>query len=356
MSIVNRLEEKFLRLQLTGRMRMGLYRKFGRFLSNGMAPPQALKTMEGYASLDGKKKNAIQAVVLRAWLAKLNNGKPFSVAIEDWVPHSDRIVIEAGEKAGSLSEALENACLIQESSGKIKAAVFSGIAYPIVLFGAALGFLILFSVMVVPAFEAALPRDRWEGLGAQLGFMADFVKNGLVPTLVALGVLIAVIIYSLPRWTGPLRAKVDSFPGFALYRLVNGSGFLLSLAALTKAGVKVSSVLRTLQRSSTPWYAERISKTLAFVNEGKNIGDALYLTGLNFPDRETVNDLRSYAQLDSFDKELMNLGKQNLEETVTRIQAQAGIMRNVGIVLVAFVLFWCVGGVFSLQSQISAGL
>ena len=92
------------------------------------------------------------------------------------------------------------------------------------------------------------------------------------------------------------------------------------------------------------------------MNNGSNIGDALYKTGLNFPDAETVNDLRSYAALDGFDVMLMKLGKENLEDTVTRIQAQANILRNVGIILLGGVFSWIAVGIFSLQNQISSGM
>lgn len=356
MASVSGFERSFLKLQFSGKDRLRLYRKLTRFLNNGVALSKALETMWGHASQDGKKPKAVQAVVIEDWMANVSNGKSFGVAIQDWVPHNDRIVIESGEKSGKLAEAIENACLLYESGRKIKGAVIAGVAYPLVLIAVAIGFMVMFGTQVIPAFDTIVPRDQWTDAGAQMAMMSDFVNTGLVPTLAVIAALVALMIWSLPRWTGSLRSKVDALPPFSIYRLVAGSGFLLSVAALVKAGVKVTDVLRILGRDASPWYGERISKTLQHVNNGSNIGDALYKTGLNFPDAETVNDLRSYAALDGFDVMLMKLGKENLDDTVTRIQAQATIMRNAGIILLGGVFSWIAVGIFSLQNQISSGM
>lgn len=356
MASISGLERQFLKLQFSGRDRLSLYRRLMRYLGNGVSITQALETMWKYASEDGKKPKAVQAVVIDSWLANVRNGKSFGVAIQEWVPQSDRVVIEAGETSGKLAEAIDNACLLHESQKKIKGAVIAGVAYPLLLVAVAIGFMVMFGTQVIPSFEQILPREQWTGVGAQMATMSDFVNVGLVPTLCAVAGLAAAIAWSMPRWTGKLRSRVDTFPPYSIYRLVAGSGFLLSVAALIKAGVKVTNVLRLLQRDATPWYNERIGKTLAHVNNGLDIGDGLYKTGLNFPDKETVNDLRSYAKLEGFDEMLMKLGKENLEETVLKIQGQAAILRNAGIILLGGVFAWIAIGIFSLQQLMTSGI
>lgn len=355
-SSVSGLERQFLKLQFTGKMRLRLYRKLARFLGNDVNLTTALDTMWNHASNDGKKPKNVQAVVIDAWRRNVEEGKNFGVAIQDWVPQNDRVVIEAGEKAGNLSDAIENACMLYEGQKRIKTAVFIGLAYPVVLVALAFGFMAMFGIQVIPAFDQIVPRDRWTGVGASLAVMSDFVTTGLVPTLCTIAALVALMLWSMPRWTGKLRSKVDRIAPYSIYRLVAGSGFLLSVAALVKAGVKVTTVLSILARDANPWYAERVNSTLNLVNEGSNIGDALYRTGLNFPDAETVNDLRSYARLDKFDEMLMRLGRENLEDTVLKIQQQAVALKNVGIVMLGVVFAWIAIGLFDLQTQITAGM
>jgi len=356
MSFLKRIEDGFLRLQFTGKDRLRLYRKLSRFLANGVKLPSALQTMWNHASNDGKRPTRVHAVVLAAWKKGVDEGRSFGVAIQDWVPQSDRVVIEAGDKAGNLSDALENACYLNEGQREIRAAVVAGVAYPIVLVAMAIFFMFIFGTQVIPAFEEILPRDRWTGFGAQMATMSSFVENGLVQTLIVSGVLIVFMLWTMPRWTGRLRTFVDPFPPYSIYRLIIGSGFLLSVAALVRAGVKVTSVLNILMRGASPWYTERLSRTLQLVNNGADIGDALYRSGYNFPDKDTVNDLRSYAKLEGFETMLQLLGRQNLEDSVQKIKAQSVILRNVGIVVLGGVFMWCVLGIFDLMNQVQSAI
>src|SRR5690606_11209099 len=110
----------------------------------------------------------------------------------------------------------------------IKGAVIAGMAYPIVLVLMALGFMIMFGLQVIPSFDEILPRERWTGVGAQMSAMSDFVTVGMLPSLVTFAALVMLMAWSMPRWTGKVRAKFDQFPPYSLYRLVAGSGFMLS--------------------------------------------------------------------------------------------------------------------------------
>lgn len=353
---MSNFERTFIKLQFGGTQRLRLYRKIIRLLQNGVALPAALESMWQHASHDGKKKKKAEAVIIDAWLRQVRNGKSLGVAIQGWVPETDRVVIEAGEASGDLPSAVENACFLYEGQKKIKSAVVAGVAYPAFLFVMLIGFMFLFGMNIIPQFAQILPREQWTGIGEQMAMLSDFVQGGFIPVLIALVALVILVVWSMPRWTGNLRVRADSIPPYSIYKLVSGSGFLLSLAALTKAGVKTTSALRTMMRDSKPWYHERISRTLGLVNNGLDIGEALYRSGLRFPDPETVNDLRTYAKLNGFDEMLMKLGRENLEDTVVRIQQQGVIMRNAGIIAVGITLAWLFMGIFSLQQQITSSL
>ena len=187
-----------------------------------------------------------------------------------------------------------------------------------------------------------------------MAMIADFVDHGLIPSMAALIMLIGAVVWSLPRWTGATRVKFDRIPPWSLYRLMQGSGFLLSFATMNKAGIKTTDALRLMQRDAQPWMVERLGKALGIMNNGFNLGEALYRSKMEFPDAETVNDLRTYAGLDKFDEALVLIGRENLEETVQRIDSQASAMRNVGIVLLALVFTWIAAGIFSLQQQMTS--
>lgn len=350
------INRAWLKFNFGGAQRARVYRKLGSFLKNGVPLPDAIRIMWKHATDDGRKPKDPVAQILRIWLDQIGNGRSFGKAVAGWVPSADRIVIDAGESAGSLAVALENALFIQESSKKIKSTIVAGLAYPLLLVILALGFLVMFATKIVPAFDEVLPRERWEGMAATMADISTFVAGAMMPLLFVVGAAVAACIWTLPRWVGPMRAKFDRLPPWSLYRLVNGAGFMLSCSALVKAGVQIPEILRILQRGATPWYDERIGGTLRHVSNGVNLGEALYRTGLGFPDIDTVQDLRSYADLNGFDETLEQLGRQWVVESVERIQGQMSLMKNVAMIILGVVFGAIATGITALQTQVQTSM
>lgn len=349
-------DRTLLRLQFGTKQRMRTYRKLIRFLGNSVPLAPALDIMYQHASQDGKKPKAVQARILDAWRRQVRNGKPFGQAIQGWVPDGDRIIIEGGEASGKLDVALSKAVLVSEQSKAIKGTLIAGLAYPILLLVVAVAFLALFGTQVVPSFDNILPRERWTGVGGQMATMSDFVNNWLAIVCVVFGVMVFLSVWSMPRLTGKFRVRLDRIPPWSIYRLVIGSGFLLTVSGMVKSGLPIPTILRMLARDAQPWYAERIGRTLFFVNNGFNLGEALHKTGHGFPDQEAVQDLRAYASLNKFDETLEQLGKEWLEDSVESIKAQTGILRTVSFIVLGVTFGWIAAGIFSLQDQISRGL
>jgi type II secretory pathway component PulF len=350
------LELKFAKWTFSGSKRNRIYRKLNRFLNNGVPLTKALDILWGHASDDGRKPGEPTALIIDQWRRQVAEGRKLGQAIRGWVPDSDRLVIEGGEAAGNLTIAIEKAMAINESASKIKSTVIKGLTYPVILVGSAIGLLVLIVRQVVPPFDTVLPKERWEGLGAQLAFVANLVDNYLWLGLGVLGALVALTIWSMPRWTGKLRTKFDKFPPWSLYRLVLGSGFMLTVAGMIKAGITLPAALSLLGRDANPWYQERLHITSRWVDEGFNLGEALHKAGHNFPDRESVMDLRAYAGLNKFDEALEKLGTEWLDESVQKIEMQTAILRTLSFAILGGTFIWIYCGIFSLQQQIAAAL
>lgn len=348
------LQRFWLKLQFGAAQRIRVYQKLNRFLSSSVSLRQALEIMYQHASEDGRKPKAPTAVILLQWLRSVKNGQSFGQAIQGWVPDGDRLVIEGGEAAGNLPQSIERAVLISESLRLIVSTIVSGIAYPVMLFLAAIGFLIFFGTAVIPQFEEILPREEWTGVAGQMSVMSDFVQNGMIWVLLALVALGILIAATMTKWTGPLRARFDRYPPWSLYRLVIGAGFMLTVSGMIRAGIAVPKILSMLQRGASPWYVEKLSKTLFQVKNGHNLGEALYRTGFNFPDKETVADLRAYANLNKFDETLQRLGEEWLGDAIKRIKAQMAVLFMTCLLFFGGVFFWIAGGIFSLVNQVQS--
>ena len=123
-----------------------------------------------------------------------------------------------------------------------------------------------------------------------------------------------------------------------------------------KAGTPVSKALRMLRADSTPYLLYRIDRTLLYVNNGDNLGDALYKTELGFPDEEVIGDLRIYAELDNFQDALERLSDDWLETSVEDIEQKAAVLNAVAILAIAGIIAWVVMGTFSMQDQMVSGM
>ena len=165
-----------------------------------------------------------------------------------------------------------------------------------------------------------------------------------------------IIYLTIGIWTGPIRAIVDNMPPYSLYKVFVGISWLLALSALVKGGTPVSTAMRALRRDATRYLKERIDKTLVFINNGDNLGIALKKTGLNFPDKEVISDLKIYSELDNFEEALESLANQWLEESVYLIEQKASLLNMAAILSVGGVIAWAVMGTFEMQDQITSSM
>lgn len=345
------INQKWARLQFNGKVRNKVYKKLSNYLKSGVSLTAALRMMYLHASDDGKKPQAPLAVVLQQWRERIGNGDPFGTAIKGWVPEGDRVLLDGGDKA-DLKDALLDCIKIQNARARISGTIKKGMAYPIMLLIGALLFLIMFARKITPAFETVLTRDKWTGSAAIMGQASDMANHYFMALIISVATLFGLIWFSMPRWVGRLRVYFDRIPPWSLYRLYAGAGFMLVLSAMTKAAILQTTILQTLRKDSSPWFDERMSGALKHVANGANIGEALYLTKLEFPDPDTVRDLRGFADQDGFDEILREMGNQWIEEAVEKIGVQVGILRNV-----AFLIFGAIIGLFSsaltdLQNQV----
>lgn len=336
----------------TGARKARVYNKLASFLDTGVPLRKALEILVIHTTHDGKKPNAPMATVMRDWLDKVCNGMTLGRAVKGWVSDSDRIIIEAGEKAGTLPDALKNALFIEQSNKKIRSTILGGLAYPLLLIAVAVGLLMMFALYILPGYEDIMPREKWEGGAAYMLLVGDFVNYWLLPLFIVSVVTGIVIVRTMPSWVGPTRAKFDKYAPWSLYRLVNGAGFMLSVSALIKAGVKIPQILKDIQKDATPWYQERINGARRHVDNGVNLGEALYLAGHDFPEQETVIDLRSFADMDGFDEKLEQLGREWVIDSVDKVAMQMAVFKNLAMVILGFVFAIIAGGTASINLQL----
>lgn len=335
--------------------RLKIYRKLASLLRNRFSLMDALDMLIDGLTNGGKKQGEPMAIAMASWGHALQNGVPFSDALKGWAPDRERLMLSVGD-VSNLETALSNLIKISEGSTRMIRPITSAISYPSFLFMMSVLILWAIGVYMVPPMLEAVPGLNWVGTARTLVDLSEWIQKNW---LIAFSVfpITALIIYStISIWTGKIRAKIDNMPPWSLYKVFVGITWLLALSALVKGGVPVSIALSSLKRDASRYLKERIDAALEFIKNGDNLGQALDKTGLQFPDKEIIADLKIYAELDNFEEALESLANNWLEESVYMIEQKAGILNMIAILVVAAIIAWAVFGVFDMQDQITSAM
>lgn len=335
--------------------RLKIYRKIASLMRNRFSLMNALDMLHDGASNGGKNPDEPMAIAIASWAKALQNGLPFSDALKGWAPDRERLMLSVGD-VSDLEGALMNLIRVTEGSTKMIRPIIGAIAYPSFLFMMAILIIYGIGVYMVPPMIDAAPTVRWRGMALTLVNLSDWIKNYWAVAFASLPAVMAVIYFTIGIWTGTIRAIIDRLPPWSLYKVFTGISWLLALSALVKGGTPVSTALRALRRDSSRYLKERIDKTLVFINNGDNLGQALSKTGLDFPDKEIISDLKIYSELDNFEEALEALANDWLEESVYLIEQKASILNMVALLSVGGVIAWAVMGVFQMQDQITSSM
>ena len=342
-------------MKLSQGERLRIYRKLAALLRNRFSLMDALERLQAIASDDGKSPTDSTAVAMGCWMEALQNGLSFSAALDGWAPQSELLMLSVGDIA-NLEDALTRLIHVVEGTKKMKEPLFSALAYPMFLMIMVVLLIYAVGAYMVPPMVDAVPDLVWAGQAKTLVDLSNWVRHNSLILFAILPIVFTVIAWTLPRWKGRLRAKFDKIPPWNLYRIFVGVSWLLSLSALVNAGTPVSKALRMLRANSSPYLLYRLERALIYVNNGENLGTALALTNLNFPDKEVVGDLQIYAELDNFPVALDMMANEWLDDAVRDIERKAAVLNGFAILLIAGIVAWVVSGTFAMQDQMVSGM
>jgi len=352
---VNELELKFSRFMfsLGTATRRRFWIKLSKLLSNGVPILDALRSIHERFVESGRAKDPV-AVAIGLWIEKIRNGHRLSATIEGWAPRDEQMLIAAGEQSGRLDDALMNTAEIMVAKAKIRKAVISGLAYPTVMFLVALGVLIMFSYKIIPEFSRVVPDEQWQGIARLMIDMANFTRDWIIPILLIVVGLIVAMFMSFPRWSNGLRVKLDKYPPYNVYRMLQGGTWIISLAALVSAGVRVENAIQQLGEGAGKWLSDRTQACLRGMRSGLSLGDALAKTGYEFPDKDIIDDLGVYSRLSGVDQALSVIGKEWIAEGVENIQGMMKVIFGISVLVVGLFIAFMVGGLIGMELQMSS--
>lgn len=338
------------KFEFSGAQRQRFYIKLVQLLENGVSLDMALSQIQKIAS---RNKRSALWKLYRRWRNDVAEGMNFGVCVAPYVPSAEAILLETGANSGKLVRSLHNAAQAIENQSKVKKAIIAAGAYPAVLLLMLAAAMVLSAYKVIPTFEQIIPVDQWTGIAYSVAKTSQFIREQGLTIVVTLFSVIFLIGWSMPRWTNHWRQYVDNIPPWSLYKMWQGSAFLLAVASLMSAGVKLDEVsLARISKQSDPYLKQRVRAMQKFIASGENLGDALFNSGYKFPDVEIIGDLQIYAKLRGFDQNLIRITQVWVDGLVEKVNVAMKIVNFVILVLITVVIGCLIISFYSVFQQI----
>lgn len=329
------LEARFVKWQfkISAARRARFYEMMSSLIADGMPLDASLRQL----GVRYKEKKRPMAKLLKAWLSAMNEGKSFAEASRGFVSDTETIIISAGEKSGDLVTAFEQASLVARASADITRAVRSEMATPVTQLVLLVFLLIGFSTSIAPELVKSVPHSALDGSQQLLFGLAGVVAGTWYFVLPVVLTFAWAAYWSMPRYVGPCRTLMDKLPPWSVYKVYAGSTFMISLAALIKAGVPIEAAIRFIRAQASPWMRDHLTVMVGRLRSGADQGSAMDVGLLS----DDIADLVAiYAKTTAFDSAVNSVGREAIKSGIENIKAKAGLARTLSTLLMGLMIGW----------------
>ena len=334
------------------KQRYRIYRKLEGMLKGNEALSRSLDRLYQNVTEMGKYPQRPAAIALRDWFLKDRSGISLAHAMEWWVPSGELYLIRAGEESGSLAKALSSIQAMSKRSSEMKKAVSYAVGYPVAML-ILVGFVVWsFGINLIKNMRANAPKNVVEAMGAVVPF-SDFISAWGIYIIIAVALLAIAISSTLSFWRGSLRAKMDMYPPWSWYRVMQGSSFLLGLSALLAAQMPLKRSLEILEEQANPWMRERLALVRQEVLRGRNVGEALRMSKTNFPDPAVAIDLEILSERADVGSVIEQVTDEWMQDQIDAMNAQAVLIRNAGMAVVGGLIAWVMMSIFAVVGELT---
>jgi type II secretory pathway component PulF len=313
--------------------RAEFYRDFAEMYRRGEA---MVAFLEGEMQNAHLTRDASRARALRIVLQRHRGGENASLVshlLEGVVPRGDAMLLLAVDRAEDKPQALLALADAIDKQQQMLRLVLSCSLLPAVTLPICfvlielLGKVILAVDQSTPAYAQ---EALWDGLNGWARTIATFADAWGGTTLVATCGGIAGVLWSLPRWRGAARLRVEGWPVYGLYRDFQVGMLFSSMAMLLKTGETLQGSIEDVAQRSSAWMRWHLGRVLAALDENPTGTIDAFRRGLLSPHllsrAMTLN--RSSA---SFSDVLIQLGTSEGARILHRVK-KAAVIANLALV------------------------
>ena len=304
-----------------------------------------LPLLRGLRVLEKQEKSPALKEILAQLAVSIEGGSTFSEGLAQHPKVFNRLfvnMVKAGELGGVLEVVLKRLAEFSEKAQKIKGKVKAALFYPIAVMIVAIGILILLMVFVIPKF-----KDVFAGMGVAMpGFtlfvmaVSDIVKNHILATMGALAIVFVAFLLFIKTKFG--RLVWDNFqlkmPAIGpVISKVAISRFTRTLGTLVSSGVPILQALTIVKETAgNVVIANAVGKIHESVKEGETITAPLESSGVFPPMVCSMVDVGE--QTGAMPEMLMRIADDYDEQVDNSVAAMTSLLEPIMIVFLAVVV------------------
>ena len=313
--------------------RAEFYRDFAEMYQRNEAMVSFLEGEIANASLTRRRS---RARALRIVLHRHRDGdhaSRVSHLLEGVVPGSDGMLLAAVDRAADKPQALRALADAIDKQQQMLRLMLSYSALPAVTIPICYALIALLGkvILVIDDATPVYAQDAlWEGMNGWAKDIATFAASWGPQTLGMVVVSFAAVLWSLPRWRGAGRLRVEGWPVYGLYRDFQAGMLFSSMAMLLKTGETLQGSIDDVTQRASPWMRWHLGRVVDALEENPTATLDAFRRGLL-----SSHLLSRAATLNrsspSFSDVLIQLGTSEGERVLLRVK-KAAVIANFALV------------------------
>jgi type II secretory pathway component PulF len=159
--------------------------------------------------------------------------------LEGVVPRSDAMLLTAVDRAADKPQALRALADAIDKQQQMLRLMLSYSALPAMTIPICYALIVVLGkvILVIDDATPVYAQDAlWDGINGWAKSLAIFAQAWGTQTLAVLGAALVGVLWSLPRWRGPVRLRVETWPVYSLYRDFQAGMLFSSMAMMLRTG------------------------------------------------------------------------------------------------------------------------
>lgn len=309
------------------RMRAEFYRDFAEMYQRNEA---MVSFLEGEIANAGLTRQRSRARALRIVLDRHQVGdhaSRVSHLLEGVVPRSDGLLLAAVDRAADKPQALRALADAVDKQQRMLRLMATYSALPAVTLPICFALIALLGKVILVIDDATpvyAQEALWDGMNGWARDIAVFAQAWGLQTVLGLATALGAVLWSLPRWRGAARLRVEGWPIYGLYRDFQAGLLFSSMAMMLKTGETLQGSIEDVTQRASPWMRWHLGRVVDALEENPTGTIDAFRRGLL-----SAHLLSRAATLNrsstSFSEVLIQLGTTEGERVLARVKRAAVI-------------------------------